>query len=111
MKLIYVVGPYRSTTERGLVDNIRRAEARAIEVWQLGAAALVPHMNTAHFGGIIPDRVFLDGTLEMMRRCDALITCEGWELSIGSVSEIEKARRLGLPVFHKMLDLRIWLHV
>jgi hypothetical protein len=32
MKIIYVAGPYRAKTVRGMVENIRRAEAAALHL-------------------------------------------------------------------------------
>src|SRR4051812_24706808 len=46
MKLIYIAGPYRAATEWQVVQNIRRAEALALAVWQSGAACICPHKNT-----------------------------------------------------------------
>jgi hypothetical protein len=40
MKLIYVLGPYRSPTEHGVAENIRCAEALAVEVGTRAATAV-----------------------------------------------------------------------
>lgn len=86
-KLIYIIGPYRSTTIRGVVENIRRAEEAAIRLWKLGAAPICPHMNSALMDGIVPDEEFLAGGIEIMKRCDAVYLCEGWRESRGSLKE------------------------
>jgi hypothetical protein len=65
MKVIYIADPYRADTERGIIENIRAAEAVAIKVWEAGYVALCPHMNTRLFGGILPDEVWLKGALEL----------------------------------------------
>ena len=78
MKLLYIAGPYRAATEHGVAENIRRAEAMAIDLWKLGAAVLCPHKNTAFLGGVVPDQTFLDGDLVMMLRCDAVVTLPNW---------------------------------
>lgn len=99
MRLIYIAGPFRAPTAWAIEQNIRRAETLSLEVWKLGAAALCPHANARFFHGLCDDQVFLDGTLEMLRRCDAVLVCAGWTGSTGTKGEIAEAHRLNLPVF------------
>lgn len=99
MKLIYVAGPFRGKNSWDMENNIRRAEALALEVWRLGAAAICPHCNTRFFQGAAPDEVWLSGTLEMLRRCDAVITTHDWQLSKGARAEVAEAYTRGIPVF------------
>lgn len=109
MKLIYVAGPFRGKTPWDVAENVRRAERLALDVWKLGAAAVCPHLNTAHFDKTAPDALFLEGTLEMMRRCDAVVVVDGWEKSSGTLAELEVAQERGLPVFLGLESLRHWL--
>ncbi|HYF36173.1 MAG TPA: DUF4406 domain-containing protein [Prosthecobacter sp.] len=109
MKLIYVIGPYRSPTEHGVSENIRRAEAVAAEVWKMGAACICPHKNTAFMGGVVDDKVFLQGDLKIMARCDAVVTVDGWEASEGSCGEVDAAVEWGITVFHGIESLKKWL--
>lgn len=104
MDLLYVAGPYRAPTERGLIENIRMAEAIAFQLWHMGFAVICPHLNTAHFGGEDDDSLWLDGDLEMIRRCDALVTVPVWEHSDGTQQEVWWANWWGLPVFHWYVD-------
>jgi hypothetical protein len=106
MKVIYVAGPYRANTERGVIENIRNAEAIAIKVWQAGFIALTPHLNTRLFGGICSDEVWLNGALEIMKRCDGMILVPGWEKSSGTIAEIEEAKNWNIPVFENVIDIK-----
>lgn len=103
MKVIYVAGKYRATTEWELVENIRRAEEASIKFWQKGWAVICPHMNTAHFGGLCDDDIFLEGDLEILRRCDAIYMLSGWEKSIGATNELKEAQRIGLEILFEVL--------
>lgn len=49
--------------------------------------------------GAATDEQFLAGTLELMRRCDAVILVPGWSTSEGTKAEIAEAMRIGLPMF------------
>src|SRR5438093_619441 len=109
MKLVSVIGPYRATTIHGIVENIRRAEALALEVWRSGAACICPHKNTALFDGAAEDSVWLEGDLEILRRCDAAICTDGWQKSVGSCGDVALARELGIPVCETIEQLKAWL--
>lgn len=109
MRVIYVAGPYRGPDAWAIESNIRRAEALALEVWRLGAVALCPHCNTRFFQGAAPDAVWLEGDLELLRRCDAVILTPDWEDSRGARVERELAARLGLPIFDTLEPLAEWL--
>ena len=59
-----------------------------------------------NYPGTLPDEFWLEGTLELLRRCDAVFLIPGWEQSTGSRSELDEATRLGLPVFDNVEALR-----
>ena len=109
MKMAFVAGPYRSPTEWGVFQNIRRAEALALELWGLGLAVLCPHKNTEQFGGAAPDSVWLAGALEMVRRSDVVVCTLDWEQSEGARGEVELALQIGLPVLYNAEEVRKWL--
>jgi len=109
MKMVAIAGPYRSATEWGVIENIRRAELVSLAAWQLGVAVICPHKNTAFFGGAASDSVWLDGAMEMVRRSDAVLTVVGWEKSDGARNEVALATQLGIPVFDSIEELRSWL--
>ena len=113
MKIIYIAGPYRAKTPWGIEKNIHKARELAAQLVEqchtLGGYPLVPHTNTAHFDGWAPDQYYLEGTLEIMRRCDALLMINGWENSSGARGELEEAKRLKLPIFYSLEALKAWL--
>src|SRR4030042_1447614 len=107
MKIIYIAGPYKDPTRYGVLCNIMRAREAALDVWQLGHAALCPHSNTAFFGGArgILDSAWYEGDLEMLRRCDGVYLVDGWENSRGTLEEIDLAQELGLPIYQSREEL------
>lgn len=98
LRVIYIAGPFRGAHAWAVAQNVHRAECVAYQVFESGHVALCPHTNTRHFDSSLPDQVFIDGTLELMRRCDAVIVLPGWQKSQGTLGEIEEATRLGMPV-------------
>lgn len=99
MKVIYIAGPFRGPDAWIIHNNVFRAEYVANKIASMGAMPLCPHSIGAHFNGTHTAQFWIDGTLELMRRCDAVLVLEGWVNSEGTRGEIAEAYRLGLPVF------------
>jgi hypothetical protein len=100
MKIAYVAGPYRAKTLRGIVENINKAEAVALELWKMGFMVFCPHKNSGLFDGDIPDDAFLKGDLEMMYRCDLVVMTPDWEKSTGAANERIEAIDHNIPVYY-----------
>lgn len=109
MRCIYVAGKFRGATQFEVDQNIQRAEALGLEVAKLGASPVIPHANTRSLHTHMPESFMLEATLELMRRCDALILVEGWQDSQGTRDEMCEASFLGIPVFHTLFGLKNWL--
>jgi hypothetical protein len=109
VKVVYVAGPFRGPDSWAIEQNIRRAEELALEVWKCGAAAICPHTNTRFYQGAAPDEVWLEGDLEMLARCDAMLVVPNWHKSEGTKAEIARAESRGIPVFYTLADLIKWL--
>jgi hypothetical protein len=109
VKVVYVAGPYRGKDSWIIESNVRRAETLALEVWKLGAAAICPHANTRFFQGAAADDVWLKGDIEILSRCDAVLTTPDWKLSEGAVEEVGFARSNDIPVFKDIASLKSWL--
>lgn len=120
MKLIYIAGPYRPYTNAhgALVDtahNISIAEMTAVHLvdalGHLGLFPVVPHLNTRDFENQVKqnnDRYFLDGTMAMLERCDAVLLTmpNADEVSSGTKAEVHRAYQLGIQVYRSFDSLR-----
>lgn len=109
MKLVYVAGPFRGPDHWEIAKNIRSAEALALEVWRAGAVAICPHLNTMHFQGAAPDEVWLEGDLEMLRRCDAILMTQDWKRSTGATEELRFAVKNNIDAFFTIDALKDWI--
>lgn len=109
MKVIYVAGPYRAPTVRGIVENIRNAEAYALELWKMGYAVICPHMNSALLDGACPDEVWLEGDIEILSRCDVVFAMPGSNGSKGAAAELAWARRLNITVLESLAEAKTWV--
>ena len=106
--LVYVAGPYRAPTPWGVERNIQRAREYGARIAAMGKMPVVPHANTAHYEGIQKDSFWLEGTLTLMRRCDAVFVMPGSEGSEGVKAEIAEARRNKIRVFTSLEALEQW---
>lgn len=119
MKLIYIAGPYRPYTCAdgtwvGTPMNIRNAELTAVHLvdtlGHLGLFPVVPHLNTRDFENLVKqnnDQYFLDGTMAMLERCDAvLLTMPNADaISTGTKAEVHRAHQLGIQVYRSFESL------
>lgn len=101
MQVIYVAGSYGATSNWGRHQNIEHAKTVARHLWQIGWAVICPHANTAEFDGEDDRSIWIEGDLEILRRCDAIMMLENWSESEGAKKELELAESLGLQVYHE----------
>ena len=109
-KVVYIAGPYRADTAWDIEQNTRRAEDAALYVAHLGATPLCPHTMTRFMQGTLTDGYWLAATLELARRCDAILLVDGWERSEGSQGEKHGMEEIGRPVFTDRAALVEWLN-
>jgi hypothetical protein len=102
LKVIYVAGAYRSKSINRIWENINHAMVEARKLWLNGWAVICPHANTA-FMDEMPqtDEMFLQGDLEILKRCDAIYMLQGWEKSVGAAGEYELAKKFGLEIYYE----------
>jgi len=95
--LVYVAGKYSGN----VTENIEIAKKVAIELWSKGHSVICPHTNSGFFenGSSITYDMFLNGYLEIMRRCDVIIMLENWKDSKGATIEYNYAKELKKPIY------------
>jgi len=99
MLAVYVAGPYRSATGWGIEQNVRRAEVVGLDIARLGILPVVPHTMFRWYHGTEDDQFWLEATLELMRRCDAVFFIDGWAGSEGCRGERLEAVDRGMLQF------------
>jgi len=110
MKLIYVAGKYNGKDPIEIKENILKAERVALECWRKGWAVICPHKNTGGFEiyegeQFISWNTWMDGDLEMVGRCDAIVMVDNWVFSQGARMELNHAQQLKKEVFMSVDDV------
>lgn len=107
--MLYVAAPYRAKTTAELQQNVAVARHIGKLAARKGWFPVMPTVNTAMFDRDFPDldddEFWLEGTAELMRRCDAVVMSPGWSQSAGARAELLEAQRRGIPVFMSVDDM------
>jgi nucleoside 2-deoxyribosyltransferase len=109
MKQIYVAGPYTANDSWSLEKNIRSAEEISFQVFSLRAVAVCSHTISRYFFGTLNEEFWLEATMNMLSRCDAMVVVEGWKKSSGTLGEIKYAAENDIPIFYSVEELAEWL--
>lgn len=64
-----------------------------------------------HFQDECPDNIWLEGDLEILKRCDFVLTTHNWKDSVGTCAEVLFATKHNIPVFHNLSELRLELEI
>ncbi len=88
LPLIYIAGPFRGSTPLDVRRNVEAARDLGLLVAQAGGYPIIPHTMTAEFDQQLHDQFWLDGTLAMLMRCDAIVLLANWERSTGARMEL-----------------------
>ena len=99
MKIIYVAGAYRAETLNGIWENIMHSRREALKLWFYGWAVISPHCNSIFMDGEGDADMFLEGDLEILKRCDAIYMLSNFDSSEGAQAELRQAKRDGLEVY------------
>ena len=104
---VYIASPYRIGDK---LDNVRRQIDAAEELLKLGFAPHVPLLN--HFWNEIyphDDETWLNLDLEILPMFDCVLRLEGE--SYGADKEVQRANKLGIPVFYSIKELNDTLNI
>ena len=74
-------------------------------------AGAMPLIRTRHVEFLWNDHeeFWYEGTLALLKRCDAMILVPGWEDSKGTRDERAWAKANDMPVFERVEELKRWL--
>lgn len=112
MKVIYVAGPYTAKTKEERNQNIINASKLGVKIWEIGMVPIVPHNNSRKFEDYtdkVSYEVYLNGGLELLRRCDAMIVSkDGFESSSGTCKEIIFCLANRIPILFSIDELERW---
>ena len=102
--LLYVAGPYSAGHGRTVAENTYNASRVARKYWLLGYSVLCPHTVTIGCEDAIDYASALEGTLEMLKRCDGAVFMHNWQQSGGSILEHNHCRQVGKPTRYEVPD-------
>lgn len=108
--VVYCAGPFRAPNAWQRKINVHEAAALSMRIAECGAMPLCPHKNTEDFDGCLDDQFWLDGTLELLRRCNAAAFTRRWEESSGARAAYDFCKENEIPIFHEADIPRAFTH-
>ena len=105
--IVYIAAPYRSKCASGIFHNIMQARDAAATVWRMRGVALCPHLNTFLFDGVyeLPDKIWLEGDLLLLSKCDAAWFFDGFTASTGVEAEYNFCLHSKIKAFEDLHEL------
>jgi len=121
MRRVYVAGAYSDDNVLGMLKNIGRGEAYAAALFSHGFFPFVPWHDkdfVLRYWYLQTDKKqFYEYSMAWLRVSEAVFVVPNtpglrdWEDSPGTVKEIEEAKRLGIPVFHSIVELKDYFNI
>ena len=111
MKRIYIAGAYSADNVITILDNIREGMRRATKVLLLGYAPFCPWLDF-HFqlmlqeGEILTVEDYYRYSIAWLKVSDAMLLVPGWQSSKGTKTEMEKADKMGIPIYYDIKELK-----
>lgn len=100
LPVVYTAGPFTAPTAWEIECNVMAMRNIALAVAKLSAVPLCPHANTSLFHGQCTPEFWYAATLELLRRCDAIVMHPLWQTSQGSRKEHDWATVHCMPIFY-----------
>lgn len=113
IKIVYLASPYSAKTMYGVECNIHEVRGAALELAKKKIVFFCPVLHTAHFETYLGKddpgyEYWLASTIEMLKRCDAMLLSGSWMSSTGVLRETDVAKELRIPIFMSMHKLEEW---
>ena len=99
MKLAYIIGPLTASSIHNRILNIRKAEELSIALWSAGYAVICPHLNSGLLQGACHEQDFIDGYIEILKRCDFAVVSSEQAHNKNSIIETEYCIDNNIPVY------------
>lgn len=111
MKRVYLAGSYSADNVISILDNIRKGIRAGTEVLLAGYAPFTPwldyHYNLSlRDGEKLTVEDFYRYSLSWLEVSEAVLVLPDSENSNGTRQEIEAAKKLGIPIFYSLEELK-----
>ena len=99
MKIAYIIGPLNASSVHNRIQNIRKAESISIALWSAGYAVVCPHLNSGLLQGACEEQSFIDGYIEILKRCDFAVLTGKYARSKGSINEVDCCHNNNISIY------------
>jgi hypothetical protein len=111
-RLIYVAGPLNGDATQ-YITHLKKMIMMGERIKkELEVSVCIP--GNDFLSGLVNGEMdifhFLQGSMDLLTHCDAMMLCEGWKESKGCLNEIMEANKRNIPVFDNIGDLESWIY-
>lgn len=111
-KCVYVAGAINASSAGKYLNNIRKGIQLSSKVFLAGYAPFCPFIDF-HYNLVMDDEQvasittpdFYAYSIAWLEKSDCVLLVPGWEDSVGTNMEVERARELNLPIFKTLEEL------
>ena len=108
-RTVYVAGAINAPSAGKYLNNIRKGIQLSTKVFLARFAPFCPFIDF-HYNlvmsdeqvGMIKTEDFYDYSIAWLEKADYVLLVPGWENSVGTKKEIERANELNIPVFESL---------
>jgi hypothetical protein len=106
MKRVYVAGAYSANNIITVLENIRNGIKKSVEVLQLGYSPFCPWLD---FQFSLAEHITVEQyyrySMAWLEVSDAVLVLPDYEHSKGTLTEIERAKQLNIPIVYSLNEL------
>ena len=104
---VYVAGAYSASNVIQVLANMRKGMKLSYDVLKAGFSPFCPWLDY-HFSliGAVELEEYYRYSMSWLEVSDAVLLCEGWEESKGTLAEIARAKELNIPIYHSLEVLK-----
>ena len=111
MLRVYIAGPYSADNVLDVFENMRKGIKLSTRVFEYGFAPFCPWLDYHYsLASNMPFTVddYYQYSMAWLEVSDAVLLVDGWRESRGAMAEVDRAYKLGIPVFGHFAGLLEW---
>jgi hypothetical protein len=106
---VYVAGPYSADNVIDVLKNIGEGEKACAYLFAMGYAPFCPWHDKTYVMDRPNDKFtvekFYKYSIAWLEVSDCMLVIKGWKKSRGTLDEIERAKKLKIPIFYDVSSL------
>lgn len=110
-KIVYLAGKYSGDSKIKIINRIQsffntyKAYKIAKKLWNKNIITICPHSNSFWMDNSCDYKIFLNGYIEVLKKCDFIYMLPNWMSSNGAILEHKFALQNDIEIFYNIETL------